>query len=146
MSAATIDIKIAATYKQSEVLYKAKSTWQKDIDDMLDRMNELNSYLTSLHKLLLSLTFNIEHDMKGFKQSITAHKNLGQLVALCVKMLNVVRKSDLYPGVKTSYHSLKEEISYLNELANDRKVALELEADSEMGDIINATIKAAKRK
>jgi hypothetical protein len=145
MSVATIDLKIDTTYQKSVAIHKANTSWQKDIDSLLDRMNELNEYLTTLHGLLLGLTFEIERDMDGFKKSQAAPVKLSKLVRICVKMLNVVKSSDLYPGVKTTYSTLRQEISYLNELIADRKVSKDLDADEEMQDIIKATIKAAKR-
>lgn len=146
MSTATIDLKIETAYRESQVLYKKEQTWQEKVDKLLDRMNALNRMLTALHSLLLKLTFEIERDMDGFKQSKHAPANIKKLVTITAKLLNTVRQSDLYPGVKTTYHTLKEEVSYLNELLHDRQVSLELDEDDEMKSIIEATLSAPKRK
>ncbi len=146
MATTTIDLKIETACKKSEALYKRKPTWQEEVDDLLDRMNALNKVLNTFHALLLKLTFDIERDMDGFKKSKHAPTNIKRLVAISVKILNLVQRSKLYPGVKTTYHTLKQEISYLNELVHDRQVSLELDEDDEMKSIIEATVSAAKRK
>jgi hypothetical protein len=146
MAAATIDLKIKTAYKESEALYKKEATWQQKVDNLLDRMNALNKALISLHSVLLKLSFEIERDMEGFKKSRLAPSSIKKVVAISVKILNKIHRSDLYPGVKTTYYTLKQEISYLNELVNDRKVSLELEEDDEMKSIIESTLSAAKRK
>lgn len=146
MATATIDLKIQTAYKESQVLYKQEPSWQEKVDKLLDRMNALNRLLIGLHGVVLRLTFEIERDMDGFKNSNTAPKAIKKLVEGGIKMLAKVRASDLYPGVKTTYHTLKQEISYLNELVHDRKVSLELDEDEEMKSIIESTLSAAKRK
>ncbi len=145
-AAAAIDLKIETTYKKSLAVHKNQANWQKDIDNLLDRMNELNEYLTNLHGLLLNLTFEIERDMAGFKASKIAPDVLKKLVQLSAKMLNLVKKSDLYRGVKTTYATLRQEVSYLNELAADRMISAELDTDEDFATIAKATIKAAKHK
>lgn len=146
MSTATIDLKIKTACKESQALYKKEPTWQEKVDNLLDRMNALNKMLVAFQRVLLKITFEIERDMEGFKKSENAPANIKKLVAVSVKILNLVHKSDLYPGVKTTYHTLKQEISYLNELVHDRKVSIELEADDEMKNIIQSTLSAAKRR
>jgi hypothetical protein len=146
MSDTAIDIKIDSAYRKSESLYKAKTTWQQDIDTLLDRMNELNRLMTDLHTLLLNITFEIERDMKGFKESKMAPRSIKKIVSNSVKILNRVQRSVLYPGVKTTYYTLHQEISYLNELVVDRSVGISLDTDAEMAEIIKGTIKAANRK
>lgn len=146
MSVATIDTKIKSACKRSESLYNAEPTWQEKVDHLLDRMNLLNGFLDSYRELLLMLTFEIERDMDGFRKSEAAPKNIKKLVAISVKILNKIHKSDLYPGVKTTFHKLKQEISYLNELVHDRDLSIKLAADKEMDEIIKTTISAANRK
>lgn len=142
----TIDLKIENAYKQSEALSKLKPTWQEGVDDLLDRMNELTKMMDALGRIVLKVNFEIERDMSGFRNSKNGHIVLKKVIALSIKMMNAIRKSDLYPGVKTAYANLKQELSYLNELINDRKVSLELEEDDEMKNIIQSTLSAAKRK
>ena len=146
MSTATIDLKIDTAYKKSESLYKAKTTWQQNIDTMLDRMNDLNRLMTDLHTVLLHITFEIERDMAGFKKSKAAPLAVKKLVATSIKILNRIHRSTLFPGVKTTYHILHQEISYLNELVEDRATAISLDNDDEMKEIIKSTVKAARRK
>ena len=146
MATATIDLKIESAYKSSKALYKKEQTWQEKVDSLLDRMNELNTMLTSFHTLLLKLTFEIERDMDSFKESKNAPSNIKKILEISVKLLNSVKKSDLYPGVKTNYYTLKQELSYLNELAHDRLISINLDKDEEMQSIIEATINAAKPK
>jgi hypothetical protein len=146
MSVATLDIKINSAYKQSENLYKREQSWQEQIDSLLDRMNALNGFLDSYRELLLKLTFEIERDMDGFRNSQNAPIIIKKLVAVSIKALNRIQKSDLYPGVKTTFHKLRQEISYLNELVHDRKVSIELMNDEEMDEIIQTTLTAANRK
>ncbi len=146
MATATIDLKIQTAYKESQVLYKREPTWQEKVDSLLDRMNALNRLLIGLHGVVLRLTFEIERDMDGFKNSKGAPKAIKKLVEDAMKMLAKVRATDLYPGVKTTYHTLRQEVSYLNELVHDRKVSLELDEDDEMKSIIETTLSAAKRK
>lgn len=140
-----IERKISTASKQSEdILRKDTKSWQEEVDGMLDRMNELNSLLTGLQKVMLFLTFEIERDFQDFKKSEFAGKELKKVVKLLVHFLNDVYKSDLYPGVKSTYHTLKKEVSYLNELLNDSKVSEELDQDEEMQNLIKATLKASK--
>ncbi len=144
MSVATIDLKIQTAYKESEALARKELNWQEKIDNLLDRMNELSGFMDGMKNVVLRLTFEIERDMEGFRKSKQAPVLMKKLVKLSVGMLNVIRKSDLYPGVKTSYANLKQEISYLNELLHDREVSLALEEDDEMKNIIQSTLTAAK--
>ena len=146
MSIATIDLKIQTAFKESEALYKRETTWQEKVDSLLDRMNELSGLMDCLKSVLLRLTFEIERDMDGFSKSQQGPIVMKKLVSISIKMLNAIRKSDLYPGVKTSYTNLKQEISYLNELLHDRKVSLELEDDDEMKSIIESTLSASRQK
>jgi len=146
MNDMAIDIKIDTANRKSESLYKKKTSWQQDVDSLLDRMNELNKLLTDLHALLLNITFEIERDMTGFKKSKMAPAGIKKLVAVSIKILNQVHRSTLYPGVKTTHHTLKQEISYLNELIADRSVSIALDNDSEMKEIIQSTLQAANRK
>lgn len=142
MTTATIDRKIETAYKESEALSKQQPTWQEEVDNLLDRMNELTKWMGHLERIVLRINFEIERDMAGFKKSDKGYLILEKFIALSFKMMNVIRKSDLYPGVKTAYANLKQELAYLNELIADRKIALELEEDDEMEKIIEATIKA----
>ncbi|MFN8322269.1 MAG: hypothetical protein U0T74_06375 [Chitinophagales bacterium] len=146
MATATIDLKIETAYKKSEALYRKKQIWQEEVDELLDRMNALNKVLTIFHELLLKLSFDIERDMDSFKKSENAPANIKRLVAVSAKLLKLVYHSDLYPGVKTTYRTLKQEVSYLNELVHDRAVSIELEKDDEMKSIIESTLSATKRK
>lgn len=146
MSATTIELKIASARKQSEILYKKdNSSWQQKVDSLLDRMNELNGLLGQVHTLLLSLNFELERDSIGFKESQNAPEGLKALTTVISKILILVRKSDLYPGVKTIYSTIKCENNYLRELLQDRKIGMELDEDPEMKQIIAETIKAAKK-
>lgn len=142
MTTAAIDRKIETAYKQSEVLSKQHPTWQEEVDNLLDRMNELTKWMGTLERIVLRINFEIERDMAGFKKSDKGYLILEKFIALSFKMMNVIRKSDLYPGVKTAYANLKQELAYLNELIADRKIALELEEDDEMKKIIEVTLKA----
>lgn len=140
-----IERKISTASRQSEdIIRKDQRSWQEKVDRMLDRMNELGSHLTTLHKVVLFLTFEIERDFENFKKSDSARTDLKNLVKLLVPFLDSVYKSDLYPGVKSMYHTLKKELSYLNELLNDSKVSEELDQDDEMQNLIKATLKASK--
>lgn len=142
MTTAAIDRKIETAYKQSEALSKQHLTWQEDIDSILDRMNELTKWMGTLERIVLRINFEIERDMDGFRKSEKGYVLLEKFIAISFKMMNAIHKSDLYPGVKTAYANLKQELTYLNELIVDRKVALELEDDDEMKKIIEATLKA----
>ena len=146
MATATIDKKIETAYKKSEEIYNKPFTWQEKVDELLDRMNALNKMLTTLQGVLLKITFEIERDMDGFKQSQMAPDAIRKLVSVSARILNIVHKSDLYPGVKTTYHALKQEVSYLNELAHSRKVSLQLDKDNDMENIIESTLRAARGK
>ncbi|MFN8276467.1 MAG: hypothetical protein U0T84_03210 [Chitinophagales bacterium] len=146
MESTTIDLKISSAYQQSEALCKRKPRWQDDVDNLLDRMNDLNKMLVSLHRVLLQLTFEIERDMEGFKRSETAPVIIKKLVALSTRAMNLVRQSDLFPGVKTTYRILKQEINYLNELLHDRSVSIALDEDEVMEEIVRSTISAVKAK
>ncbi len=145
MAVATIDSKIETAFRQSQTFSKEEMSWQEKVDKLLDRMNALNRLLTGLHGVVLKLTFEIERDMDGFKKSKIAPEAIKKLVAGATRTLNKVYKSDLYPGVKTTYHTLKQEISYLNELVHDRKVSIELDEDDEMKSIIESTLNTIKR-
>ena len=143
MSSLTIDSKLNTAKRQSELLYKKKQTWQEKVDDLLDRMNSLNAVLTELHSMLLGLNFEIERDFKGFKESQHAPEIIGETTNLVARILILVRKSDLYPGVKTMFASLREEIRYLRELAEDRNTSLDLEKDPEIDDIRDRFLKTS---
>ena len=140
--ACSIDKKINTAQEKSELLFKQKSTWQEKVDSLLDRMNELNGLLMPLHTVLLNLTIEIERDFIGFKQSKIAPDSLKKINLITAKLLSLVRKSDLYPGVKTTYYLIKQENNYLRELLADRTTSNELEEDSEMLEIMKDTIKA----
>ncbi len=136
-----IERKISTASKQSEaIIRKDHQSWQEKVDRMLDRMNELGSHLTTLHKVVLFLTFEVERDFENFKKSDVARTDLKNLVRLLVPFLTVVRKSDLYPGVKSTYSTLKGEVSYLNELLSDSKVSDELDQDEEWQNLIKASL------
>ena len=143
MSAITIGLKIDSARKQTELLHNKKNNWQEKVDSLLDRMNELNALLGQLHSVLLSLNFEIERDSKGFKKAKNAPEGLKALTTLTSKILILVRKSDLFPGVKTIYSTIKTEKNYLRELLHDRNISIELESDSEMQEIISKTIKVS---
>lgn len=142
MTATAIDRKIETAYRESEALSKQQPTWQEQIDSLLDRMNDLTKLMLSLERIVLKINFEIERDMESFRKSEKGHLVLQKIISLSFKMMTAIRKSDLYPGVKTAYANLKQELSYLNELISDRKVSLELEGDDEMNEIVKATIKA----
>jgi len=144
MSVATIDLKLDSAKKQSESLYKQKLNWQEEVDSLLDRMNDLNGFLSDMQKMLISVNFELERDFKAFKESEKAPALLKSITTLVAKMLRTVRSSDLYPGVKTTFSILKEENNYLRELLSDRNIAIELDADPEMQNIITDTLKASK--
>ncbi len=142
MTATAIDRKIETAYRESEALSKQQPTWQEQIDSLLDRMNDLTKLMLSLERIVLKINFEIERDMESFRKSEKGHLVLQKIISLSFKMMTAIRKSDLYPGVKTAYANLKQELSYLDELISDRKVSLELEGDDEMNEIVKATIKA----
>ncbi|MBS1634598.1 MAG: hypothetical protein JST26_01660 [Bacteroidetes bacterium] len=146
MSIITIDSKILKAKEQSEFLFKQKATWQEQVDDLLDRMNELNRLLTHLHSILLNLSFELERDFSNFKQSHIAPEGIKSITVVTSKILRLVRKSDLYPGVKSTYSSIKQENDLLKELLHDRQIGLELDLDAEMQKIISDSLKVAKRK
>lgn len=136
-----IERKISTASRQSEdIIRKDTRSWQEKVDRMLDRMNELGSHLTTLHKVVLYLTFEIERDFQNFKKSDSAKTDLKNLVRLLIPFLNAVRKSDLYPGVKSTYRTLKSEVSYLNELLSDSKVSDELDQDEDWQNLIKASL------
>lgn len=143
MSSLTIDSKLNTAKRQSELLYKKKQTWQEKVDGLLDRMNSLNTVLTELHSILLGLNFEIERDFKGFKESQHAPEIIGETTNLVAKILILVRKSDLYPGVKTMFASLREETRYLRELVEDRNTSLDLEKDPDIDDIMDRFLKTS---
>ncbi len=143
MSSSTIDLKLNIAKKQSEVLYKRNPSWQEKVDNLLDRMNILNGILTDLHSILLSVNFELERDFKGFRESEQAPKILLETTHFISKTLIIVRKSDLYPGIKTMFASLREENRYLRELLDDRNISIELEKDPESDNLMKAFIKAS---
>ncbi|MCC6371547.1 MAG: hypothetical protein IT236_11130 [Bacteroidia bacterium] len=145
MSAATIDLKIDSARKQTEAFYKLEYSWQEKIDSLLDRMNELNGLLGKLHTLLLKLNFELERDTEGFKASVKGPESVKALTTIISKILVLIRRSDLYPGVKTIYSTIKTENNYLKELLHDRNVSIELNTDAEMQKIISETIAASKK-
>ncbi len=145
MSTNTIDLKIDSARKQSELLYKKKNNWQEEVDSLLDRMNELGALLSKIHTLLLSLNFEIERDSKNFKESKNAPEAIKALTTTISKILILVRKSNLYPGVKSIYSTIKIENSYLRELLHDRNVGIELDSDDDMKNIISQTLNAVKK-
>jgi len=110
---------------------------------MLDRMNSLNSILTELHSMLLGLNFEIERDFKSFKESKEAPGIILEITKPVTQILILVRKSDLYPGVKTMFASLREEIRYLKELVQDRAIGLELENDPDIDNIMDKFLKTS---
>lgn len=143
MSVATIDLKLETAKKQSESLYNSTPTWQEKVDNFLDRINELNGHLTRLQTTIITLNFELERDFNGFKESDKAPKILKEVTTIISKILRMVRKSDLYPGVKTTFSMLREENQYLKEVLEDRNISLELQNDPEMHEIMNAFAKAA---
>lgn len=145
MSVTTIDLKLCSAKKQSEVISKQPLTWQEEVDSLLDRMNALNGVLNSLNNIVLGINFELERDFEGFKESQNAPKLLGEITTIVSKIMRIVRKSDLYPGVKTVFATLREENRYLKELLNDRNLSIELESDPEMHDIMNAFLEASSR-
>lgn len=145
MSVSTIELKINSAKKQSEILYKKELNWQDEIDNLLDSMNELNGLLGKVHSMLLNLSFELERDAKGFKKSKKAPEGLKIITTIVSKLLILVRKSQLYPGVKSTFSIIKAENNYLKELLNDRNIGIELDEDVEMKKIIADTLKAAKK-
>jgi hypothetical protein len=143
MSTATIDLKLETAKKQSEVLYKYQPTWQEKVDNLLDRMNELNGHLNKIQSLLIGINFELERDFSGFKESEKAPKIILEITTIVSKILRVVRKSDLYPGVKTTFALLRDENRYLKELLEDSKISHELENDSEMHSIMDEFLKVS---
>lgn len=142
-----IDKKLITAQEKSKLLLKRKTTWQEKVDSLLDRMNELNGFLMPLHTILLNLTIEIERDFNGFKQSEIAPNAVKDITHLTAKLLSLVRKSDLYPGVKTTYYLIKQENNYLRELLANSITSNELSEDTEMAQLLNDTIKAiAKNK
>lgn len=144
--ALSIDKKINTAQEKSEFLSKQKITWQEKIDNLLDRMNKLNGLLMPLHTILLNLTIEIEKDFLGFKESKIAFDSIKKINLITSKLLSIVRKSDLYPGVKTTYYLIKQENNYLKELLADRATSKELDTDNEMQQIMNDTIKVIDSK
>ena len=140
----SIDKKINTAQLKSELLFKRKLTLQKKVDNLLDRMNELNGLLMPLYTLLLHLTFEIERDFNGFKKLIIAYDSLKKINLTTAKTLALVRKSDLFPGVKTTFYLIKQENNYLRELLQDT-IGIELENDPEMLAIMNDTVKAIEK-
>ncbi len=145
MSAETIDLKINSARTKTESIYKGEHTWQDDIYSLLDRMNELNEILGKLQSLLLGLTFELERDSEGFKKSQNAPEGIKSVTTNISKILILIRKSDLYPGVKTIYGTIKAENNYLKELLHDRDISIQLDSDIEMQEVISATLSAAKK-
>lgn len=145
MSVATLERKIDAAKKESDVWMKKNHAWQEEVDSLLDRMNRLNGLMGNMHGLLLGLTFEIERDFSNFKKSETGNEVLRTFTQTISKILLQIHKSDLYPGVKTVYGLIKTENNYLRELAADRKIALELEADNEMAELMKKTSEAFKK-
>lgn len=145
MSVSTIELKIDSAKKESDSLLKKKYSWQEDVDSLLDRINELNGHLATLHKVLLYITFEIERDFSSFKKSENGFSTIKKITQDVSKMLVIVRKSDLFPGVKSIYYLLKTENNYLRELYLDGKVGLELEEDDEMKKIMADSLNALKK-
>lgn len=145
MSVATLERKIDAAKKESDAWMKKNHAWQEEVDSLLDRMNRLNGLMGNMHGLLLGLTFEIERDFSNFKKSETGNEVLRTFTQTISKILLQIHKSDLYPGVKTVYGLIKTENNYLRELAADRKIALELEADNEMAELMKKTSEAFKK-
>lgn len=145
MSVTALERKIDAAKKESDGWMKKNHVWQEEVDSLLDRMNRLNGLMGNMHGLLLGLTFEIERDFSNFKKSETGNDLLRIFTQTISKILLQIHKSDLYPGVKTVYGLIKTENNYLRELAADRKVALELEQDDEMAEVMKKTSEAFKK-
>lgn len=143
MSVATLERKIDAAKKESDVLMKKNHTWQEEVDSLLDRINQLNGLMGGMHGLLLGLAFEIERDFSNFKKSETGNIWLKSITQSISKMLLQIRKSDLFPGVKTVYYLIKTENNHLRELSADRKTGLELERDAEMEEIMKKSSDAS---
>lgn len=143
MSVATIELKLDTAKKQSDTLYNSTPTWQEKVDSFLDRINELNGHLTRLQTTIITVNFELERDFSGFKASDRAPKILKEITTTISKILRMVRASDLYPGVKTTFNVLREENRYLKEILEDRNISLELESDPEMHEIMSVFAKAA---
>jgi hypothetical protein len=139
MSVITLERKINSAETQSE-LFKKQTNWQEEVDSFLDRINELSGLLTDYHKLLLTLIFELERDSQGFKESKLAPEGLKRITTTTSKILAIVRKSDLFAGIKTIYYSVKTENNYIRELLHDRLISIELENDEEMKTIVTKTI------
>ncbi|MDX2172063.1 MAG: hypothetical protein SFY56_03035 [Bacteroidota bacterium] len=137
---ATIDLKINTAQNEFKHLKKVQLTYEDKINKLLDKMNELSGMLSKLHEIILVLTFDLERDMLSFKKSETAHLNIKLLSKEISKLLITVRKSDLYPGVKTIYGLIKTENNYLKELVQDKLMGIELDNDTEMQNIIFKTV------
>jgi len=141
----TIEIKIDSARKETEALVKKEYTWQQEVDSFLDRINELGGLLSDIHKLLLTITFEVERDFTNFKKSESGQADIKRMSNAVSKMLMVVRRSDLFPGVKNTYYSLKTENNYLKELLSDGKVGNELDSDPEMAEIVKKSLEAIKK-
>jgi|GEM_PF-1704383 len=144
-SSIDIDKKISSAQTKSESLFKRELTWQEKVDNLLDRMNELNGLLISLHTILLNLTIEIDRDFNGFKESAIATDAIQTINTITAKLLRKVRLSDLYPGVKTTYLLIKQENNYLRELLSDRSTSIDLESDKKLAEIMERTIKAIEK-
>ena len=142
----SIDKKISTAEIKSIQITSQKLTWQETVDNLLDRMNELNGLLIQMHTVLLSLTIDIEKDFAGFKQSEIASDSLKNINKVTAKVLVLVRKSDLFPGVKSTYYEIKKENNYLRELLADRNTGAELEKDGKIQTIMNETLRLAAKK
>ncbi len=139
-----LDLKINTATETVKKIEPIPLTYEEKINKLLDAMNTLNGVLQTLNDLVLMLTFEIERDMQGFKQSNKAPQALAIFVKIVSKVLVNVRNSELYPGVKTTYYKIKTENNYLKELIQDREIAMQLATDNEMKAIVKATTNGKK--
>ena len=139
-----LDLKINSATKTVKQIKAVPLTYEEKINKLLDAMNELNGILNDLQEVVILLTYEIERDMSSFKQSTSAHNALSIFIKLVSKILIKVRASDLYPGVKTTYYSIRTENNYLKELIKDRDTGILLDSDTEMQAIIKSTINGKK--
>lgn len=146
MTDTVIDKKIETAKKRSDFLYKESERFNAEdkINELLDRMNELSKIMQELHGLIIELVFEIGRDMVDFKESKIAHETLSKFTTTNSKILRIIRKSDLYPGVKTIFYNLRLENNYLKELIEDSQMSIELEDDKELKKIVKDSIKASK--
>ncbi len=142
----TIEVKISTAQRRSEALVNDDMSWQEKVDDLLDRMNHLNKGLSRLQEILMNITFEIERDLSSFKESNIASEGITKITSITARFLSLVRKSDLFPGVKSTYYLLKHENAYLRELVADRKISLELDQDEEMMKIMKESSKLVTKK